>query len=105
MVASVQTSAHAIVYRSRCDQYHKWRDKVKNSFRKEKAKKLTYTPIFMEAVAKALKDFSGMNISLLMAIFIIKKKNINWMARVLPNGNLIVPSKMPHQPCRNGKKR
>jgi 2-oxoglutarate dehydrogenase E2 component (dihydrolipoamide succinyltransferase) len=52
---------------------------------------MTFTPIFMEAVAKALKDFPGMNISV-DGDYIIKKKNINLgMAAALPNGNLIVP--------------
>ena len=52
---------------------------------------MTFTPIFMEAVAKALKDFPGMNISV-DGEFIIKRKNINLgMAAALPNGNLIVP--------------
>ena len=69
----------------------KWRAKHKDAFEKREGEKLTYTPIFMEAVAKAIKDYPGMNISV-EGDFIIKKKNINLgMAASLPNGNLIVP--------------
>ena len=92
MVASVQTSAHVQSFiEVDVTNIVKWRDKVKNAFEKREGEKLTYTPIFMEAVAKALKDFPGMNISV-EGDFIIKKKNINLgMAAALPNGNLIVP--------------
>jgi 2-oxoglutarate dehydrogenase E2 component (dihydrolipoamide succinyltransferase) len=92
MVASVQTSAHVQSFiEVDVTNIVKWRDKVKNAFEKREGEKLTYTPIFMEAVAKALKDFPGMNISV-DGDFIIKKKNINLgMAAALPNGNLIVP--------------
>jgi len=92
MVASVQTSAHVQSFiEVDVTNIVKWRDKVKNAFEKREGEKLTFTPIFMEAVAKALKDFSGMNISV-DGDFIIKRKNINLgMAAALPNGNLIVP--------------
>ena len=92
MVASVQTSAHVQSFiEVDVTNIVKWRDKVKTAFEKREGEKLTYTPIFMEAVAKALKDFPGMNISV-DGDFIIKKKNINLgMAAALPNGNLIVP--------------
>ncbi|MDM1044131.1 2-oxo acid dehydrogenase subunit E2 [Myroides sp. 1354] len=92
MVQSVQTSAHVQSFiEVDVTNIVKWRDKVKNSFEKREGEKLTFTPIFMEAVAKALKDFPGMNISV-DGDFIIKKKNINLgMAAALPNGNLIVP--------------
>jgi len=92
MVASVQTSAHVQSFiEVDVTNIVKWRDKVKNAFEKREGEKLTYTPIFMEAVAKALKDFPGMNISV-EGDFIIKKRNINLgMAAALPNGNLIVP--------------
>jgi 2-oxoglutarate dehydrogenase E2 component (dihydrolipoamide succinyltransferase) len=55
-----------------------------------KEEKLTYTPIFMEAVAKALKDFPGMNISV-DGDYIIKRKNQLRNGSWLLNGNLIVP--------------
>jgi len=92
MVASVQTSAHVQSFiEVDVTNIVKWREKVKTAFEKREGEKLTYTPIFMEAVAKALKDFPMMNIAV-DGDFIIKKKNINLgMAASLPNGNLIVP--------------
>ncbi|HQK40114.1 MAG TPA: dihydrolipoamide acetyltransferase family protein, partial [Flavobacterium alvei] len=92
MVASVQTSAHVQSFiEVDVTNIVKWRDKVKTSFEKREGEKLTFTPIFMEAVAKALKDFPMMNISV-EGDKIIKRKNINLgMAAALPNGNLIVP--------------
>jgi 2-oxoglutarate dehydrogenase E2 component (dihydrolipoamide succinyltransferase) len=92
MVASVQTSAHVQSFvEVDVTNIVKWREKNKTIFEKREGEKLTYTPIFMEAVAKALKDFPDMNVSV-DGDFIIKKKNINLgMAASLPNGNLIVP--------------
>lgn len=92
MVASVQTSAHVQSFiEVDVTNIVKWRDKVKTAFEKREGEKLTFTPIFMEAVAKALKDFPMMNISV-DGEYIIKRKNINLgMAAALPNGNLIVP--------------
>lgn len=92
MVASVQTSAHVQSFiEVDVTNIVKWRNKVKDAFEKREGEKLTFTPIMMEAVAKALKDFLGMNISV-DGDYIIKKKNINLgMAAALPNGNLIVP--------------
>lgn len=92
MLASLQTSAHVQSFiEVDVTNIVKWRDRVKNEFEKREGEKLTYTPIFMEAVAKAIKDFPGMNISV-DGDYIIKKKNINLgMAAALPNGNLIVP--------------
>ncbi|MEE1898884.1 dihydrolipoamide acetyltransferase family protein [Flavobacterium rakeshii] len=92
MVQSVQTSAHVQSFiEVDVTNIVKWRDKVKGAFEKREGEKLTFTPIFMEAVAKALKDFPLMNISV-DGEYIIKKKNINLgMAAALPNGNLIVP--------------
>ena len=92
MVASLQTSAHVQSFiEVDVTNIVKWRDKVKTAFEKREGEKLTYTPIFMEAVAKAIKDFPGINISV-EGDYIIKKKNINLgMAAALSNGNLIVP--------------
>ena len=92
MVASIQTSAHVQSFiEVDVTNMFKWRDKVKNAFEKREGEKLTFTPLFMEVVAKALKDFPMMNISV-DGDYIIKKKNINLgMAAALPNGNLIVP--------------
>lgn len=92
MVESVQTSAHVQSFiEVDVTNIVKWRDKNKNAFEKREGEKLTFTPIFMEAVAKALREFPGLNISV-DGDYIIKKKNINLgMAAALPNGNLIVP--------------
>lgn len=92
MVQSVQTSAHVQSFvEVDVTNIVKWRDKVKSAFEKREGEKLTFTPIFMEAVAKAIKDFPMINISV-EGDYIIKKKNINLgMAAALPNGNLIVP--------------
>ena len=92
MVQSLQTSAHVQSFiEVDVTNIVNWRNKIKNSFEKREGEKLTFTPIFMEVVAKALKDFPMMNISV-EGDFIVKKKNINLgMAAALPNGNLIVP--------------
>ncbi|MBK7233735.1 MAG: 2-oxo acid dehydrogenase subunit E2 [Saprospiraceae bacterium] len=68
-----------------------WREKVKNSFQKKYNQKITFTPIFIEAVAKAIKDFPMINISV-NGQTIVRKLDINiGMAAALPSGNLIVP--------------
>jgi 2-oxoglutarate dehydrogenase E2 component (dihydrolipoamide succinyltransferase) len=92
MVQSVQTSAHVQSFiEVDVTTIWDWREKNKNAFEKREGEKLTFTPIFMEIVAKALKDFPMMNISI-DGDYIVKKKNINLgMAAALPNGNLIVP--------------
>ena len=92
MVASVQTSAHVQSFiEADVTNIWNWRKKVKASFMSREGENLTFTPIFMEAVAKALKDFPMMNIAL-DGDNIIKRKNINLgMAAALPGGNLIVP--------------
>jgi 2-oxoglutarate dehydrogenase E2 component (dihydrolipoamide succinyltransferase) len=69
----------------------KWRERVKNIFEKREGEKITYTPIFIEAIAKALKDMPMVNVSV-NGNQIIKKRDINiGMATSLPSGNLIVP--------------
>lgn len=92
MVESVQTSAHVQSFiEADVTNVWNWRKKVKDGFMKREGENLTFTPIFMEAIAKALRDFPMMNISL-QGDTIVKKKNINLgMAAALPNGNLIVP--------------
>lgn len=68
-----------------------WRNKVKNSFEKREGEKITFTPIFIEAIVKSIKDMPMINISL-DGDKIIKRKSINiGMATALPSGNLIVP--------------
>lgn len=70
-----------------------WRDKVKKDFEKREGEKMTFTPLFIECVAKAIKDFPMINVSVdQTGSKIIKRKNINiGMAAALPTGNLIVP--------------
>jgi 2-oxoglutarate dehydrogenase E2 component (dihydrolipoamide succinyltransferase) len=68
-----------------------WRNKVKKAFEEREGEKLTFTPIFVEAIAQALKDYPMVNVSV-DGDKIIKRKHINiGMAVALPNGNLIVP--------------
>src|SRR5699024_4926966 len=68
-----------------------WRSKVKGEFQRQSGDVLTYTPIFIEAVVKAIKDFPMINIQV-DGTRIVKKRDINiGMAVALPNGNLIVP--------------
>ena len=68
-----------------------WRERVKASFQQQHGQKITYTPIFIEAVAKAIKDFPMVNVSV-DGDHIVRKANINiGMAAALPTGNLIVP--------------
>lgn len=92
MIDSVQTSAHVQSFiEADVTKIWNWRNKYKDSFKKREGENLTFTPIFMEAVAKALRDFPMMNISV-QGDSIIKKKHINLgMAAALPDGNLIVP--------------
>ncbi|MDD4372989.1 MAG: dihydrolipoamide acetyltransferase family protein [Bacteroidales bacterium] len=68
-----------------------WRNKVKDQFQKREGQKITFTPIFFEAAAKALREYPQVNASV-DGYNIILRKNINiGMATALPNGNLIVP--------------
>ncbi len=69
----------------------KWRNKVKNQFLEKEGYKLTFTPIFIEAVAKALKDFPMINVSVEGDQIRVKKDANIGMAVALPSGNLIVP--------------
>ena len=92
MVNSVQTSAHVQSFiEVDVTPIFNWRQKVKDEFLQREGEKLTFTPIFMEAVVKAIKDFPLVNISL-DGDKIIKHKHINLgMAAALPDNNLIVP--------------
>ena len=92
MVESVQTAAHVQSFiEADVTNIWNWRKKVKDGFMKREGENLTFTPIFMEAIAKALRDFPMMNISL-QGDTVVKKKNINLgLAAALPDGNLIVP--------------
>jgi len=92
MVMSVQTSPHVTSYvEADVTNLVMWRNKIKNSFLEKEGEKMTFTPIFMEAIIKAIKDFPGVNVSV-SGNNIIKRKDINLgMATALPSGNLIVP--------------
>jgi len=92
MVMSKQTSPHVTSYvEADLTNVVVWRDKVKKSFEQKEKTKLTFTPIFIEAVAKAIKDFPGVNASV-DGDKIILRGDINiGMATALPTGNLIVP--------------
>jgi 2-oxoglutarate dehydrogenase E2 component (dihydrolipoamide succinyltransferase) len=92
MVMSVQTSPHVTSFvEADVTNIVLWREKVKKNFEKREGEKLTFTPIFIEALVKAIKDFPMINVSL-DGTKIIKRKNINiGMAAALPSGNLIVP--------------
>jgi len=92
MVESIQTSAHVQSFvEVDVTKIVEWRLKIKDNFLKREGEKITFTPIFMEAVAKALRDYPMVNISV-DGDKIIKRKNINLgMAAALDDGNLIVP--------------
>jgi 2-oxoglutarate dehydrogenase E2 component (dihydrolipoamide succinyltransferase) len=92
MVMSKQTSPHVTSFvEIDFTTAVLWRDKVKDDFQKKYGQKITFTPIFIEAVAKAIKDFPMINISV-DGTRIIRKLDINiGMAAALPSGNLIVP--------------
>jgi 2-oxoglutarate dehydrogenase E2 component (dihydrolipoamide succinyltransferase) len=68
-----------------------WRNKIKDAFLKKTGEKLTYTPIFIEAIAQAIKEFPMINVSVEGSKIILKKQINIGMATALPNGNLIVP--------------
>lgn len=92
MVMSKQTSAHVTSFvEADVTNLVLWRDKIKSAFEKREGEKITFTPIFIESVVRAIKDMPMINISV-NGTQIIKKKDINiGMAAALPNGNLIVP--------------
>lgn len=92
MVNSKRTSPHVTSFiESDVTNVVKWRAKHKDTFEKREGEKLTFMPIFVKAVVKAIQDFPMINVSV-DGDKIIKKKNINiGMATALPDGNLIVP--------------
>jgi 2-oxoglutarate dehydrogenase E2 component (dihydrolipoamide succinyltransferase) len=92
MVMSKHTSPHVTSFvEADVTNMVLWRDKVKNQFEKREGEKITFTPLFVEAVAKAIKDYPMINVSV-DGTNIIKRKSINiGMAAALPSGNLIVP--------------
>lgn len=92
MVESRRISAHVTSFiETDMTSVVKWREAVKTDYRKKSGDSITFTPILIEAVVKAIKDFPLINISV-EGDKIIKKKDINiGMAVALPDGNLIVP--------------
>ena len=92
MVMSKQVSPHVTSFiEVDVTNIVNWRNSVKDDFQKREGQKITYTPIFIEATARVLRDYPMINASL-DGTRIIKRKRINiGMATALPNGNLIVP--------------
>lgn len=92
MVMSSHVSPHVTSYvEADVTNIVNWRNKTKKEFEKREGENLTFTPIFMEAIVKAIKDFPMINVSV-SGTTIIKRKDINiGMATALPSGNLIVP--------------
>jgi 2-oxoglutarate dehydrogenase E2 component (dihydrolipoamide succinyltransferase) len=92
MIDSQNTSAHVTSF-TECDVTNmvQWREKIKKDFEKREGEKITYTPLFVEAVIKAIKKYPLINSSV-DGDRIIVKKDINiGMATAMPSGNLIVP--------------
>jgi len=92
MVRSKHTSPHVTSFvEADVTNLVNWRNKIKKQFQEKYGQKITFTPIFVEAVAKAITDFPMVNVSV-EGDKILRKKNINvGMAAALPSGNLIVP--------------
>lgn len=92
MVNSKRTSPHVTSFvEADVTNMVMWREKVKDKFQKREGEKITFTPIFIEAIVKAIKDFPMINISV-DGDKIIRRKAVNiGMATALPSGNLIVP--------------
>ena len=92
MTMSKSTSAHVTSFvEADVTEMVMWRNKVKNGYQQREGEKITFTPIIMEAVAKAIKEMPMINVSV-SGDTIIKRKHINLgMATALPSGNLIVP--------------
>jgi 2-oxoglutarate dehydrogenase E2 component (dihydrolipoamide succinyltransferase) len=92
MIDSQNTSAHVTSF-TECDVTNMvlWRNRIKNDFEKREGEKITFTPLFVEAIVKAIKKYPLINSSV-EGTRIIMKKDINiGMAAAMPNGNLIVP--------------
>jgi 2-oxoglutarate dehydrogenase E2 component (dihydrolipoamide succinyltransferase) len=94
MVMSKHVSPHVTSYvEADVTGMFQWRERIKKDFERREGEKLTFTPLFIECVTKAIKDFPLINVSVDQSgTKIIKRKNINiGMAAALPTGNLIVP--------------
>ncbi len=92
MVYSKHTSPHVTAYvEADLTNMVSWRAANKNDFLEKYGEKLTFTPLFVEAVAKAIADFPMINVSVDASNIIVKKEINIGMATALPSGNLIVP--------------
>lgn len=92
MVYSKHTSPHVTAYvEADMTNMVNWRNANKEAFQKKHGDKLTFTPLFVEAVAKAVKDFPMINVSVDGSNIIVKEYINIGMATALPSGNLIVP--------------
>ncbi|MDZ4810408.1 MAG: dihydrolipoamide acetyltransferase family protein [Bacteroidota bacterium] len=92
MVRSKQTSPHVTSFtEADVTNLVQWRDKVKKDFEKREGSKITFTPLFIEAIVRCIKKFPLINCSLDGNNIIIKKDINIGMATALPSGNLIVP--------------
>ncbi|MFT6200791.1 MAG: 2-oxoglutarate dehydrogenase E2 component (dihydrolipoamide succinyltransferase) [Vicingaceae bacterium] len=92
MVHSVQTSPHVTAYvEADVTKMVKWREKNKIPFQEKYGEKITYTPIFVEAVVKAIQEFPLINVSVDGKKIIVKNDINIGLAAALPSGNLIVP--------------
>ena len=92
MIDSVKISAHVQSFiEVDVTNIYNWRDRVKAGFESREGQKITFTPIFIEAVAVALRQYPMMNISVSDDKIILKKKINIGMATALADGNLIVP--------------
>ena len=92
MTDSVKISAHVQSFiEVDVTNIYNWRDRVKSGFESREGQKFTFTPIFIEAVAVALRQYPMMNISVSDDKIILKKKINIGMATALADGNLIVP--------------
>ncbi|MGB0432065.1 MAG: dihydrolipoamide acetyltransferase family protein, partial [Bacteroidia bacterium] len=93
MVTSKHVSPHVTSFvEADVTKIWNWRKKVKNQVQEKYGEKLTFTPIFIEAITQAIKEFPGVNVSVTNDLKIVKRKSINvGMAAALPSGNLIVP--------------
>ncbi|MEP7256210.1 MAG: dihydrolipoamide acetyltransferase family protein [Ferruginibacter sp.] len=92
MVDSKHTSAHVTSF-AECDVTNLvlWREKIKKDFEKREGEKITYTPLFIEAIVKCIKKYPWLSSSVDGDKIIVKKDLNIGMATALPNGNLIVP--------------
>jgi 2-oxoglutarate dehydrogenase E2 component (dihydrolipoamide succinyltransferase) len=92
MIDSQNTSAHVTSF-TECDVTNLvlWREKIKKDFEKREGEKITFTPLFFEAIVKCIKKYPLINSSVDGDKIVIKKDINIGMATAMPNGNLIVP--------------